>query len=770
MIDYMNAVAEYLVSLPFAALLILKSSVVILVGAGITLGLRSSSASMRYAVWALALAVIIALPIGMFAGPSLPVRIAKAPEIINNLSVPGPQQAVTTVANSAASTTTNTITSVNLSNEQKLLLVWFAGSLLLLARMIVARFSLARITRKAMPLTDSHWTSMLLRESARLSVEKRVRLFKSGRVSTPLAAGITSPFIVLPANSIEWTEGHREVVLRHELSHIGRGDAFICLLAGIACAIYWFNPLVWIAARRLRSEQEHACDDSVISLGTPATEYAAHLLEVARSAREIGMSSFVSVAMARPSQLEGRLLAVLNNRSRAALTRTRSVGAVATALALLSVISAVRPIRAEGAIIVASQTVPVIVTAEPEPAPAKVSPEVQAVDSSVSGDVAVQSGGTLVLDLKTGAGVTIRGTDRDRVQVEGTLGGRDWRNTSFRVYGNDRDAFVNLDFIRRTGSASTSHRIDISVPRRFNVRIESAGGDVSIRNVEGSFTGSTGGGEIRIENARGRASLTTGGGSITVKESHLSGSVTTGGGSVLIQNVTGGLSGSSGTGNVLYGGSSARGVGSGVGTGVGGGVSGDVRGDVVGSVSGGVTFSDESRNGVRRASNGKLYVRKAGGSVNIGDAPRGASIRTGGGEIIIGDTNGDIDASTGGGDVSIKSADGAVDIDTGAGDVEINVSGTGGKPIRVESGAGKVTLILPRGISADLDLETAYTKNNRGATHIRSDWPVSARETADWDPREGTPRRYIRAHQSIGGGGARIRVKTVNGDIVIKRR
>jgi beta-lactamase regulating signal transducer with metallopeptidase domain len=773
MIDYMNAVADYLVSLPFAALLILKSSVVLLVGAGITLGLRSSAASMRYAVWALALAVTIALPIGMFAGPSVPVRIARAPEIVNNISVPGSEQSVTTtVANSAVSTTTNTITSSDLSTEQKLLLVWLAGSLLFVARMIVARLSMARIARDSKPLNDSRWTSMLLRESGRLGVKKRVRLFESDRVSTPLAAGITAPFIVLPADSNEWREDHREVVLRHELSHIGRGDAFICLLSGVACAIYWFNPLVWIAARRLRSEQEHACDDSVISLGTPPAEYAAHLLEVARSARDIGMSSFVSVAMARPSQLEGRLLAVLNERSRDRLTRTRGAGAVMVALVLLSAISAVRPIRAESAVIVASQAVPVLVFAEPEVKPVPTPAAIKEPDSTVWGDVAVESGGTLVLDLKTGAGVSIRGSDQNRVRVRGTLSGRDWQNTLFSISGNDRDAFVKLEYTRR-GSQSSSHRMDITVPRRFNVRIQSAGGTVAIRNVDGTFTGNTGGGEIRIENARGSARLSTGGGPITVEDSHLSGSVSTGGGSVLIQNVTGGLSGSSGSGDVLYGGSSARGTGSGIGSGVGsgisGGVSGDVKGDVIGNVTGGVTFSESSSDGVHRGSDGKLYVNKSGGSVSIADAPRGASIHTGGGSITIGGAGGDVDAQTGGGDVSIASADGAAQITTGAGDVEVNVT-SDGKPMVIYSGNGTVTLVLPKGISANLDLETAYTNNYRGATRIRSDWPLSVTETRDWDARMGTPRRYVRALQSVGGGGPVIKVRTVNGDIIIKRR
>jgi hypothetical protein len=92
------------------------------------------------------------------------------------------------------------------------------------------------------------------------------------------------------------------------------------------------------------------------------------------------------------------------------------------------------------------------------------------------------------------------------------------------------------------------------------------------------------------------------------------------------------------------------------------------------------------------------------------------------------------------------------------------------KPVKVSSGAGTVTLIVPRNLAADLDLETAFTNNNGKQTHIRGDLNLNATVTPDWDSSEGTPRRYVRVRQSVGGGGPKIQVKTVNGDIIIRRR
>ena len=100
--------------------------------------------------------------------------------------------------------------------------------------------------------------------------------------------------------------------LAHELAHVKRRDCFTQAMAHLACAAYWFNPLVWIAARRLRAERESACDDLVLAAGTRGSDYAEHLLDIARSLRSGAWPTWSAVTMAHRSQLEGRLMAILN--------------------------------------------------------------------------------------------------------------------------------------------------------------------------------------------------------------------------------------------------------------------------------------------------------------------------------------------------------------------------------------------------------------------------------------------------------------------------
>src|SRR5262249_58177884 len=127
-------------------------------------------------------------------------------------------------------------------------------------------------------------------------------------------------------------------VVMHQLEHEKRRDCLTPLVAQVAWAVYWFNPLAWMAARRLRTERERACDDLVLSAGTRGSDYADQLLDIARvmqAGRFPALMAGASLAMAHRSQLEGRLIAILDpSVPRRGLTRAR-FAAAATIFALV---------------------------------------------------------------------------------------------------------------------------------------------------------------------------------------------------------------------------------------------------------------------------------------------------------------------------------------------------------------------------------------------------------------------------------------------------
>jgi TonB family protein len=88
---------------------------------------------------------------------------------------------------------------------------------------------------------------------------------------------------MLPVQALEWNESTLTDVLLHELCHIKRLDWLTTLSAYVIASVFWFNPLVWLAVKRLREESENSCDTAVINSGRSDTDYAESLLGVATS-------------------------------------------------------------------------------------------------------------------------------------------------------------------------------------------------------------------------------------------------------------------------------------------------------------------------------------------------------------------------------------------------------------------------------------------------------------------------------------------------------
>ena len=72
----------------------------------------------------------------------------------------------------------------------------------------------------------------------------------------PFTYGLLRPVIVLPASADEWTTDRRRSVLLHELAHVRRRDLLTNAIVQLACAVYWFHPLVRLAGRHVRIEAE----------------------------------------------------------------------------------------------------------------------------------------------------------------------------------------------------------------------------------------------------------------------------------------------------------------------------------------------------------------------------------------------------------------------------------------------------------------------------------------------------------------------------------
>ena len=241
--------------------------------------------------------------------------------------------------------------------------IWFAGALLVLLRLAFGTWRVGQLARDGSRVEDGVWLSLTQRLANRLGVTRPLILLRGERLAVPVTWGIVYPAVLLPQDADTWSEERRRFVLVHEMAHVKRFDALTQLLAQISVAVFWFDPLVWIAAHQMRVEREHACDDYVLRDGTAPSLYAGELLEMVRSigtpSHDRAAPAFAALAMARRSEFEGRMLAILDPRlDRHTLTRR---GTLMTALivALLTLpLAALRPYQQPTANTAAAETLP----------------------------------------------------------------------------------------------------------------------------------------------------------------------------------------------------------------------------------------------------------------------------------------------------------------------------------------------------------------------------------------------------------------------------
>jgi len=348
-----------------------KSTVILVLAGIVTVFLRRSPASLRHLVWTLACGGVLVLP---FASALLPNwRVAGWPRVdvpaaFDLDHVPTRAPVTDNVASPVATRTTQTTPpapaaappavierssttaagpvrwQITLNWTALIIPVWLGGVAIVLMLLAVGMARIAWLDRVNAPVSDEAWLLLAEELSLELGLTRHVRLLQADGPAMPMTWGVRRPAILLPAEADSWTAERRRDVLLHELAHVKRHDFLIQLIARVACAFYWFHPLVWLAATRLREERERACDDHVLRAGATPSVYATHLLEIARGLRAARATSLASVAMARPAQLATRLLDVLDTRrSRDTLSARAAAPAWTLAIAIVLPLAAAAP-------------------------------------------------------------------------------------------------------------------------------------------------------------------------------------------------------------------------------------------------------------------------------------------------------------------------------------------------------------------------------------------------------------------------------------------
>ncbi|NIO30434.1 MAG: hypothetical protein GTN75_01390, partial [Gemmatimonadetes bacterium] len=506
-----------------------KGTFILALAAALSLAMRRAPASFRHLVWSLALGVVLLLPIlgplvPQWNVPGLPRFAPTESRVLESGAVaaaesrrtdrprpasrPAPrvdvERAPVAVARARA-TGASVIPERAVADERTragvpwsavLFFVWLAGALAVGAGIALGVARTWYLAGHALPVKSGRLWEIAARIAAQLGITRHVAVLRCQGSCMPMTWGLERPCVLLPAEADEWADDLLNTVLLHELAHVKRYDYLTQLLARLACAIYWFNPLVWLAARRLRIERELACDDEVLRAGSRASDYAGHLLDMALSLR--ARPFLASVAMARASQLSARLRAVLDaGRARGSLTSTFVIPATLCASLVALTVAAASPSRG------------VAETTEAKERPRR---------DSVSAGRALMPLAEVVARPAPAARAARVARGRATSEVGGAASGvsesipRPRRSVGRAPYGPLTVVGAALcDWTERSGSSSTSIQIDED-DMQVKMKVDDCelevdlSGEITFNAEETEIVALSPGGELEIEEKRGRSS------------------------------------------------------------------------------------------------------------------------------------------------------------------------------------------------------------------------------------------------------------------------
>lgn len=294
---------------------LLKGTLVVLAASAAAIAFSRAKPVLRATLWMSSFGVLVLAPAAMMVAPSWAAPLIAFPQRLWSAAALGSSPGFGLA---------------NVPLAGWFFALWLAVALFLLARLCLDLRAAARISRRALPVSDEGTVALLERARHALRVATPVRLLCSHEIAGPVSLGWRRPTVLLPTGSEAWPSDRLWAVLLHEVAHVRRRDWPVMIACEIVRALHWVNPLVGWLAHRLRVAQDRACDALSIRLGRiRPEEYARHLVDVARTLRTDRRVA-AALPLAGSNGLDARVRAIMSPAR-----RTSAPAIVAAALLTL---------------------------------------------------------------------------------------------------------------------------------------------------------------------------------------------------------------------------------------------------------------------------------------------------------------------------------------------------------------------------------------------------------------------------------------------------
>ncbi|MEO1172482.1 MAG: M56 family metallopeptidase [Myxococcota bacterium] len=317
---------------------------------------RTLAPAFRHTLWSAAVVCILVLPVSELLAPPLrwvaplPAQASAPPLKESPAPVAVAPETAPIIVDSQFQATFPAEPSPELSDmpvmSSGLAFSWYwlyaLGTGAFFLRRAFALRAVVRVGQRASRVRDESVDIALWRAADAIGLPRLPVVLRSVEVRSAYTWGTWKPRVLVPESSRHWSLECWEAVLLHELAHVKSGD-WLRLMAGeVARCVHWHNPAVWVAVHRLAIERERACDASVLAHGMKPSTYAAHLLDLARGAKEARRLELAALS-AHGGGLEGRIRAILSRKLPRSAPKLLSALAVVLLLGVSTAFAAVVP-------------------------------------------------------------------------------------------------------------------------------------------------------------------------------------------------------------------------------------------------------------------------------------------------------------------------------------------------------------------------------------------------------------------------------------------
>lgn len=139
--------------------------------------------------------------------------------------------------------------------------IWIFGAILLLCGFLTLYIFHLVYLRDAIPLKDNGQIDGFLRNQ---KLHRKIKVFKSDKIKSPLSYGLIRPRILLPSNMDLSDQETLQFVLQHEIFHIKSIDVLWKAIVNFTACVYWFNPTIWVYLFCVNRDFEISCDEHVL--------------------------------------------------------------------------------------------------------------------------------------------------------------------------------------------------------------------------------------------------------------------------------------------------------------------------------------------------------------------------------------------------------------------------------------------------------------------------------------------------------------------------